>query len=149
MNLLNRKIKHARKKNKLSQEQVGEACDPPISKSSVSQWERFEDRTPGLDNLKKFAELTGYQLNYFLDDDIPVDSNMIHEEPGNYAVTPSNVKTITYIIENKLAEPYQNMPLIKQVALIGHLFELLNDDALRDSIRTLKKTTLYKMLNVT
>lgn len=151
MKPLHQKIKEARKAAKLSQEAIGAACNPPISKAAVGLWETEdnEKRTqPKLDNLRTLAELTGKPIQYFLGDIDNVDG--VKENFPIYSADALNtvIKAVTYVIENQLKDVYASLSPAGQAELVIHLFELLQDDALRDSIRSLHKGTLYKFLHV-
>lgn len=152
MKPLHIKIREARKAAKLSQEAIGAACNPPISKAAVGLWETNdpEKRTqPKLDNLRTLAVLTGKDFSYFLDDEESLMANYeIRENFPTYESDNISLQAVTYVIENQLKDVYKHMTPAQQVEIIYHLFELLQDAALRDSIKSLQKATLYKFLGV-
>jgi len=152
MTKLYEKIKHARKVAKLSQEQVGEACEPPISKAAVGMWESddpIKRTNPKLDNLRTLAKLTDYPIEYFLDDEKP-NEHRVQEDPAQYAhAKQQDIRTaITKMLSTHLKNQYASMDTVDQVAVITHLYELLHNDALRDSITSLNKITLLKLLQI-
>lgn len=64
---LGKKIKDARKKYGLSQEQLAEKLS--VSRSAVAKWEA-DNGMPDVDNLKALSQLFGVSLDYLLADDI-------------------------------------------------------------------------------
>ncbi|MEJ1422244.1 MAG: XRE family transcriptional regulator [Candidatus Sedimenticola sp. (ex Thyasira tokunagai)] len=62
-------IKAARKAAGLSQEKLGAACDPPVSKAAVGLWESANPltrTTPKYDNLQTIYRLTGFSMERLL-----------------------------------------------------------------------------------
>lgn len=72
------RIRAARRHARLSQEELGEICDPPVSKSAVAQWEsKSKDKrtSPKFSNLLAISEATGAPLEWLLSDDSDLGSN--------------------------------------------------------------------------
>lgn len=60
-----KQIRDARRRAGLTQEELGAACDPPVSKAAVGQWESTNPATrtiPKLKNLQAIASATGTPL---------------------------------------------------------------------------------------
>lgn len=76
MSELFERIRYARKHAGLSQESLGAACSPPVSKAGAGLWESSnpDKRTrPNYENLKAIAKLTGATLEWLLSDESELD----------------------------------------------------------------------------
>lgn len=65
------KIKVSRKCVKITQEELGANCEPPVSRAAVAQWESKnpENRTaPKHDNLLSIHKITGAPIEWLIDD---------------------------------------------------------------------------------
>ena len=73
---LGEKIKEARKKCGLSQEQLAEKI--AVSRSAVAKWEA-NNGFPDVDNLKALSKLLDVSIDYLLDDGVTIESGVIRE----------------------------------------------------------------------
>jgi transcriptional regulator with XRE-family HTH domain len=73
---LGEKIKDARKKHGLSQEQLAEKM--AVSRSAVAKWEA-NNGLPDLENLKALASLLNVSIDYLLDDGETLSDGVIRE----------------------------------------------------------------------
>ncbi len=70
------KLKEARKKAGLTQEQFAEKMS--VSRSAIAKWES-DKGMPDVNNLKVMAQLLGVSLDYLLDEDEKISFNEIKE----------------------------------------------------------------------
>lgn len=67
------RLRAARSHAGLRQQDIAEACDPPVTRGAVAQWESKseENRTkPGIDHIKVYARLCGVPVEQLLDDSV-------------------------------------------------------------------------------
>ena len=76
---LGEKLKEARKKAGLSQEQLSEKLG--VSRSAVAKWET-DNGIPDVDNLKAISQLLNVRVDYLLDDGEVMDE-LVMREPYN------------------------------------------------------------------
>lgn len=155
MNDLHIKIKAARKAAHLSQEALGAACNPPVSKAAVGLWETNNDKirtTPKLENLKTIAKLTKQPIHYFVPDFVPdFEFNGIRLEVKEATYdyeTANDIKNILkFVIENQLSEWYQKQNLAQQIDTIMDLTDLLQDEpGMRGTIKDMQASNILRFL---
>ena len=74
---LGQKIFELRKKNNLSQEQLGEKID--VTRQTISNWE-LDETSPNPDQLKKLSKVLNVSIDELLDNDI---KNIVEEKISN------------------------------------------------------------------
>lgn len=147
------KIRAARKNAGLSQEDVGNACTPPISKAAVGLWEHPDPKKrtyPARENLMTLSRLTKTPIEVFLDDSIDWSPAGIREDAAKYdsRETDRTIAAVQWAVNHQLRNNYRKLPQNEQVEVVIHLYELLKDSALRDSIKTIGEATLHKFLKI-
>lgn len=88
------RIRIARRYAQLSQETLGNLCNPPVSKSAVAQWESASAQkrtTPKLSNLNTIAEATGAPLDWLLSDDTDLHGEWMQHPTGHQATSALHV----------------------------------------------------------
>jgi len=136
MNDLHLRIKAARKRARVTQEMVGLACDPPISKAAVSRWESEDPEKrskPELDNLRTLARLTNTPISEF----IPDENKFAREESAEYTakyIVDTNIKElVAAFIDNNMKDLFSNMPTTRKIDIIMVLLEAFKDDAMKQA----------------
>ncbi|MBV8659753.1 MAG: helix-turn-helix domain-containing protein [Burkholderiales bacterium] len=87
------RLKVARKRAGLTQQEVADACN--VSRSAVSQWEIEGDKKPTVDNLRAFARATRTPLEWLMDDNASLKVDWSAQEGGadSAALIPAGVVT--------------------------------------------------------
>ena len=90
---LGQKVFELRKKNNLSQEQLGEKID--VTRQTISNWE-LDETSPNPDQLKKLSKVLNVSIDELLDNDI---ENLVLSK---LKVTEKQTKTIKKILKGFL-----------------------------------------------
>lgn len=82
------KIKDARKRSGITQEQLSERLG--LSRQAITKWES-DKGMPDIDNLKLLSKALNVSLDYLLDDGTPLNMNVLREPINldNYAYKPT------------------------------------------------------------
>lgn len=110
------KLKDARKKTGLSQEQFSEKMN--VSRSAVAKWET-DKGMPDIENLKAMAELLNVSIDYLLDDKDGISTGEL-KEPINieeYKVTGKCRNKYDAVIVSKFPDADDICPLIRKKKL--------------------------------
>lgn len=154
---MHKKIRHARTLTGSSQEAVGNICIPPISKAAVGQWESDdpEKRTaPTTDNLYALSKLTGHPMEYFLNDELDVVSPAYPQSyiDAKQDQTRTQLKKAqegaATLLNGPLANYFKRASTQDKINMVIHLYELLHDDELCDSMLRLSQQALLKLLQL-
>lgn len=107
MSELWQRIKFARKQVGLSQEKLGDLCDPPVSKSAVGQWESPEKgkrTTPKYENLISVSISTGASLEWLLSEASILDLSQMLKTQNSHELTSKKIHKGISHIEKALYE---------------------------------------------
>lgn len=142
--LFSRNLTALRKAHKLSQVELANLCGWD-TQSRISNYEN-NVRTPDLDDIEVLAKAMNVEVL-----DLLATANGVREPQPTYIPASQSQKiqeTMTKLLTGHLIRHFDAKPISEKISCIIYLYELLQNDTIRDSITTLDKQTLLKLLKI-
>ncbi len=112
MTQLWKKIKSAREAKKLTQQQLADACSPPVSRAAVAQWEappseEKKPTKPKYENLVTISKMTGKPLDWFLaaNNELLEGEAVVNEKNNRYSLRETEKDLTEVALGNSIQIP--------------------------------------------